>query len=57
MEKELAAAEQDRAGFVSDLSQEDYDVIVGGWREKLDRVRFGEQRWGVFMANKPSARN
>ncbi|KAK9831800.1 hypothetical protein WJX74_009654 [Apatococcus lobatus] len=54
LERELAAAEQDRAGFVSDLSQSDYDTIVGGWQEKLDRVRAGEQRWGLFMANKPS---
>ena len=54
LERELAAAEQDRTGFVADMSQADYDTIVGGWREKLERVRAGEQRWGLFAANKPS---
>ena len=51
---ELAAAESDQAGFVKDLSQDDYDAIISGWREKLQRVQAGEQRWGLYMARKPS---
>ncbi len=54
LQRELSAAEQDQKGFVSDLSQGDYDAIVGGWREKLHRVQAGEQRWGLFSACKPT---
>ena len=54
LQRELAAAEQDQSGFVADLSQQDYNAIVEGWREKLQRVQTGEQRWGLFLARKPS---
>lgn len=30
--------------------QEDYNDIVVGWKAKLDRS--GEQKWGLFIANK-----
>ena len=54
LQRELATVEQDETGFVADLSQADYNAIVDGWREKLQRVQVGEQRWGLFLARKPS---
>lgn len=32
--------------------QEDYNDIVGGWKSKLVRSSSGEQRWGLFIAEK-----
>ncbi|KAK9845697.1 hypothetical protein WJX84_002354 [Apatococcus fuscideae] len=55
LQRELAAAEQDREGFVQDLSQEDYNTIMGGGREKLQRVQAGEQRWGLYVLASPAS--
>ncbi|PSC74355.1 phosphoethanolamine N-methyltransferase 1-like [Micractinium conductrix] len=53
LERELAAAEADREGFVQQMSQEDYEEVVSSWRGKLDRAVAGEQKWGLFRAFKP----
>jgi len=34
------------------LLQEDYNDIVGGWSAKLERTASGEQKWGLFIADK-----
>ncbi|RWW32601.1 hypothetical protein GW17_00002717, partial [Ensete ventricosum] len=34
------------------IQQEDYDEIVNGWKAKLKRSSVGEQRWGLFIAQK-----
>ena len=34
------------------FSSSDYDDIVNGWQDKLIRVKGGEQRWGLFLAEK-----
>lgn len=39
--------------FFQEFSQKDYDDIVGGWKDKLVRTATGDQRWGVFYAEKP----
>ncbi|XP_017634424.1 phosphomethylethanolamine N-methyltransferase-like [Gossypium arboreum] len=52
LQRELDKVEKDKDTFITDFSQEDYDDIVGGWKAKLIRTRFGEQRWGLFIANK-----
>ena len=36
-------------------SEGDYDSTVASWRAKLQRVRAGEQKWGLFRARKPSS--
>ncbi len=54
LRRELAAAQADEAGFVADFSQRDYEDVVEGWQAKLQRVKAGEQRWGMFMATKPA---
>ncbi|XP_066574847.1 phosphoethanolamine methyltransferase isoform X2 [Amia ocellicauda] len=50
---ELNRAEGMRQEFIEEFSQEDYDAIVNGWRQKLERCEFGDQRWGLFYAERP----
>ncbi|XP_062118017.1 phosphoethanolamine N-methyltransferase 2 [Humulus lupulus] len=52
LQRELDAVEKEKDEFISDFSEEDYNDIVGGWNAKLIRSTSGEQRWGLFIANK-----
>lgn len=52
LQSELDAVEKDKDAFIQEFSKEDYDEIVSGWKAKLKRSSFGEQRWGLFMAKK-----
>ncbi|CAO2819652.1 unnamed protein product [Amaranthus hypochondriacus] len=52
LEKELDAVEKEKERFIADFSEEDYNDIVGGWKSKLVRSSSGEQRWGLFIAEK-----
>ncbi|GAA0144799.1 methyltransferase [Lithospermum erythrorhizon] len=52
LKKELDLVEKEKEAFISDFSEEDYNDIVGGWNAKLLRSSSGEQRWGLFIANK-----
>ncbi|MBA0856127.1 hypothetical protein Goshw_023756 [Gossypium schwendimanii] len=52
LQRELNQVEKEKDAFISDFSKEDYDEIVGGWKAKLIRSSSGEQRWGLFLANK-----
>ncbi|KAG1347121.1 phosphoethanolamine N-methyltransferase 1 [Cocos nucifera] len=52
LQRELDAVEKDKDAFIQEFSREDYDEIVSGWKAKLKRSSFGEQRWGLFMAKK-----
>lgn len=38
-----------------EFSEEDYNYIINGWKDKVQRVGQGDQRWGLFMAEKPEA--
>ena len=37
-----------------DFSQKDFNDIIGGWEDKLKRCGKGDQKWGFFMAEKPT---
>ncbi|PWA67224.1 phosphoethanolamine N-methyltransferase [Artemisia annua] len=50
--RELEKVEKEKEEFIRDFSEEDYNDIVGGWKAKLVRVGSGEQRWGLFYAEK-----
>uniref|UniRef100_A0A1J3EP18 phosphoethanolamine N-methyltransferase n=1 Tax=Noccaea caerulescens TaxID=107243 RepID=A0A1J3EP18_NOCCA len=52
LRRELEKVEKEKEEFISDFSQEDYNDIVGGWKAKLERSSCGEQKWGLFIANK-----
>ena len=36
-----------------EFSEEDYNYIVNGWKDKVVRAGEGDQRWGLFYAEKP----
>ncbi|KFK39125.1 hypothetical protein AALP_AA3G204100 [Arabis alpina] len=52
LRRELERVEKEKEEFIADFSKEDYDDIVGGWKAKLERTASGEQKWGLFIANK-----
>ncbi|CAL9218135.1 unnamed protein product [Arabidopsis halleri] len=52
LRRELEKVEKEKEEFISDFSEEDYNDIVGGWTAKLERTASGEQKWGLFIANK-----
>ncbi|XP_078458513.1 uncharacterized protein LOC144937136 isoform X1 [Lampetra fluviatilis] len=50
--QEVARTELVKDEFVKEFSQDDYDYIVKGWQEKLYRCELGDQKWGLFYAEK-----
>lgn len=50
--RELERVEKEKEEFIQDFTEGDYNDIVGGWKAKLVRVGSGEQRWGLFYAEK-----
>jgi len=53
LSSELARVESDKESFIRRFGQSGYETVVGGWNDKLQRARAGEQRWGLFVATKP----
>ena len=37
----------------ADFGSDERDALLQSWRQKLERARQGEQRWGLFTASKP----
>ncbi|CAD7698098.1 unnamed protein product [Ostreobium quekettii] len=52
VQRELGVAERERNDFVAEFSEQDFEAVVSGWKEKLDRATAGEQCWGLFMARR-----
>ncbi|XP_012686806.2 phosphoethanolamine methyltransferase isoform X2 [Clupea harengus] len=52
IKRELGKGEDMREEFIQEFSQDDFDAIVNGWTEKLQRCELGDQRWGLFYATK-----
>jgi phosphoethanolamine N-methyltransferase len=50
--EELANFEHQKDSFIKEFSAEDYDAIVSGWTAKLERCADGQQKWGLFVAQK-----
>ncbi|KAF8389997.1 hypothetical protein HHK36_024517 [Tetracentron sinense] len=44
LQRELEVLEKDKASFICDFSEEDYNEIIGGWKAKMIRSSSGEQR-------------
>ncbi|PVD21271.1 hypothetical protein C0Q70_19442 [Pomacea canaliculata] len=55
LHKELEKTESIREEFIKEFSEEDYNYIINGWKDKVQRAGQGDQRWGLFMAEKPEA--
>eukprot|EP00877_Chromochloris_zofingiensis_P011556 jgi/Chrzof1/6654/Cz19g04140.t1 len=53
LEEELSRLSADKAAFLADFSEDDYNCIRDGWTDKLVRAKDGEQKWGLFTAHKP----
>uniref|UniRef100_A0AAY5EBT5 phosphoethanolamine N-methyltransferase n=1 Tax=Electrophorus electricus TaxID=8005 RepID=A0AAY5EBT5_ELEEL len=49
---ELKRAERIKDEFIQEFSREDYEAVVNGWTEKLQRCEAGDQRWGLFYATR-----
>jgi phosphoethanolamine N-methyltransferase len=52
LERELEKAKGMKHEFIQEFSEEDYLAIVNGWQDKLQRVAQGDQKWGLFYAEK-----
>uniref|UniRef100_A0A8C5MS06 phosphoethanolamine N-methyltransferase n=1 Tax=Leptobrachium leishanense TaxID=445787 RepID=A0A8C5MS06_9ANUR len=50
---ELRRTQEIKEEFIKSFSEEDYNYIITGWKEKLHRCSLGDQRWGLFYAEKP----
>lgn len=50
LKRELQAASEEKDNFIKEFSEEDYNYIVNGWQDKLERLN--EQKWGLFTATK-----
>ncbi|KAM8939260.1 uncharacterized protein RCH25_052842 [Pelodytes ibericus] len=57
LNKELKRTQEFKQEFLESFSEEDYDYIISGWKEKLHRCSLGDQRWGLFYAEKPQDEN
>ena len=49
---ELARYEQNKTDVLSKFSEDDFNVICQGWRDKIDRYNNGDLAWGYFKAQK-----
>ncbi|OCT84155.1 phosphomethylethanolamine N-methyltransferase isoform X2 [Xenopus laevis] len=50
---ELSRTQDIKQEFIENFSEEDYKYIIDGWNEKQHRCSLGDQRWGLFYAEKP----
>uniref|UniRef100_A0A2C9L659 phosphoethanolamine N-methyltransferase n=1 Tax=Biomphalaria glabrata TaxID=6526 RepID=A0A2C9L659_BIOGL len=50
---EIERTESNKEEFIKQFDEDGYNYIVDGWKEKLVRVELGDQRWGLFYAEKP----
>ncbi|XP_026543352.1 phosphomethylethanolamine N-methyltransferase-like [Notechis scutatus] len=39
--------------YIKEFSEEEFESMASSWRAKLQRCAAGDQRWGVFLAQKP----
>lgn len=52
IQMELEKAEAIKEEYIKEFSEEDYKAIVTGWQGKLQRCEKGDQRWGLFYAER-----
>lgn len=53
LQDEVKRTKASKTAFIQDTSPEDYDAIVDGWTNKIQRCQDGDQKWGLFIAQKP----
>lgn len=52
LKEELERTLLSKDEFVKETSEQDFDDIVNGWKAKLVRCGEGDQKWGLFYAEK-----
>jgi phosphoethanolamine N-methyltransferase len=52
LKEELEKTLRNKEEFIQETSEEDFNAIVEGWRAKLVRCADGDQKWGLFYAQK-----
>ena len=52
LHKEMKGFAEQKEEFIRDFSAEDYDDIMIGWQDKVERCADGDQAWGLFIARK-----
>jgi phosphoethanolamine N-methyltransferase len=55
LEGELKEFIPKKDAIQKEFSQKDFDYIVSGWTDKIERCSSGDQAWGYFVAKKPFA--
>jgi len=53
MKMEIQKFNSIKPKFIDEFSQEDFDYIDQGWKDKMVRCKEGDQAWGLFTAKKP----
>jgi len=54
LKSEIVKTENIKDDFIKEFSEADYAAIVDGWNDKLHRIGLGDQKWGLFYAEKPT---
>ncbi|XP_077982671.1 uncharacterized protein LOC144437578 [Glandiceps talaboti] len=52
LEREKKRLMENKDEFLKEFSEEDYQYLMDGWNSKLKRCAAGDQRWGLFYAEK-----
>jgi len=50
--RELQRTRSIEKEFVAEFGEDNFQRIIDGWSEKIGRVKKGDQRWGLFYAEK-----
>ncbi|XP_064611042.1 uncharacterized protein LOC135475181 isoform X2 [Liolophura sinensis] len=52
---ELCQTEKNKEEFIAEFTEDGYNTIVNGWKDKLRRCGMGDQRWALFYGEKPDS--
>jgi phosphoethanolamine N-methyltransferase len=52
LNSEIIKFESMKDEFINEFSQEDYEYIINGWKDKVVRCSIGDQVWGKFYCEK-----
>ncbi|KAI8790401.1 phosphoethanolamine N-methyltransferase [Biomphalaria glabrata] len=55
LRKEIKRTERNKEEYFKEFDEDCYKDLLDGWKDKQSRVQRGEQRWGLFYAEKPTA--
>lgn len=52
LHREMKFFEGQKEEFIRDFTADDYNEILQGWQDKVERCKDGDQAWGLFFATK-----